>query len=129
MSVFLYCSTYLQCCSRWGEGDSGGTCYDRRRAEALGPVRNPVLQDRVAPLLSWFQPLPNHQPIGGSDPNHQGICSPPRAELCIPGYQCAVTDVQFVCVSSSVLIPVKFKFSRVEGLEISLTQPGWWPAL
>jgi len=22
---------------------------------------------------------PNHQPIGGSDPNHQGIWSPPRA--------------------------------------------------
>jgi hypothetical protein len=24
---------------------------------------------------------PNHQPIGGSDPNHQGIWSPPRAGL------------------------------------------------
>jgi hypothetical protein len=31
---------------------------------------NPKLQG------GWCKP--NHQPIGGSDPNHQGIWSPPR---------------------------------------------------
>jgi hypothetical protein len=25
----------------------------------------------------------NHQPIGGSDPNHQGIWNPPRAKACV----------------------------------------------
>jgi hypothetical protein len=52
----------------------------------LGPVRNPVLEHRVAPCFPWFLSFgnrtqnsrvagarPNHQPIGGSDPNHQGI--------------------------------------------------------
>jgi hypothetical protein len=34
---------------------------------------NPKLQG------GWCKP--NHQPIGGSDPNHQGIWSPPRAGL------------------------------------------------
>ena len=34
---------------------------------------NPTLQG------GWCKP--NHQPIGGSDPNHQGIWSPPRAGL------------------------------------------------
>ena len=66
-------------------------CYKRRRAEAC--VRNPVLEHRVrlfslVPLVWELNPKllsrvagarPDHQPIGGSDPNHQGIWSPPRA--------------------------------------------------
>jgi hypothetical protein len=39
----------------------------------LGWESNPKLQG------GWCKP--NHQPIGGSDPNHQGIWSPPRAGL------------------------------------------------
>ena len=65
MSVFLYCSTYLQCCSRWGEGDSGGTCYDRRRAEALGPVRNPVLQHSTGFDVGPLPPRSSSPPVAG----------------------------------------------------------------
>jgi hypothetical protein len=36
---------------------------------------NPKLQG------GWCKP--NHQPIGGSDPNHQGIWSPKWAEACV----------------------------------------------
>ena len=65
-------------------------CYERRRAEACvdesahhalvnaGVVLsfgNRTQNSRVAGARS------NHQPIGGSDPNHQGIWSPPRAGL------------------------------------------------
>jgi hypothetical protein len=78
-------------------------CYE------IGPVRNSVLQHRVAPCFSlvplvwelnpklqggWCKP--NHQPIGGSDPNHQGIWSPPRAGpgtyhmcICVCVYYCS----------------------------------------
>ena len=58
----------------------------------LGPVRNPVLQHRMAPCFPWFLSFgnltqnsraagarPNLQPIGGSDPNHLGIWCPPSA--------------------------------------------------
>ena len=77
-------------------------CYERRRAEAC--VRNPVLEHRVrlfslVPLVWELNPKllsrvagarPDHQPIGGSDPNHQGIWSPPRAARAAKGGPCTV---------------------------------------
>jgi hypothetical protein len=76
-----YCRTNYKAVRVGGGGTVEDMCYER-----LGPVRNPVLSDRVAPCFPWFLSFgnrtqisrvagarPNHQPIGGSDPNHQGI--------------------------------------------------------
>ena len=56
-----------------GRGMVENMCYEIRRAVVpLVWESNPKLQAGARP---------NHQPIGGSDPNHQGIWSPPRAGL------------------------------------------------
>jgi hypothetical protein len=64
----------------WGGGGIWeDMCYERRRAEACVDwflsFGNRTQNSRVAGAR------PNQQPIGGSDPNHQGIWSPPRAGL------------------------------------------------
>ena len=87
----------------------------QRRIEVLvmGPVRNPVLSQRVR--LFSLLPLvwesnqnsrvagarPNQQPIGGSDPNHGGILSPPRA----------VRWVKLVCVCFITAGPITKLFA------------------
>ena len=47
-------------------------CYERLRADGFS-FGNRTQISRVA---GWCKP--NHQPIGGSDPNHQGIWNPGR---------------------------------------------------
>ena len=73
-------------------------CYERRRAD--GTREEPGTLTQGAPVFPGSSRLgiepktpgwlvqPNHQPIGGSDPNHQGIWSPPRAGLCFIGCVC-----------------------------------------
>ena len=87
----------------WGEGDSGGHVLRETTSRGLcglvcpsrtGTREEPGSSTQGGALLSlvplvwesnpklqggWCKP--NHQPIGGSDPNHQGIWSPPRAGL------------------------------------------------
>jgi len=87
----------------WGEGDSGGHVLRETTSRGLcGLVRPSNAGTREEPgtltqggALFSLVPLvwesnpklqggwckPNHQPIGGSDPNHQRIWSPPRAGL------------------------------------------------
>ena len=64
----------LVCPSRTGTREEPGTLTLGGVLFSLVPLvweSNPKLQG------GWRKP--NHQPIGGSDPNHQGIWSPPRA--------------------------------------------------
>ena len=76
---------HTQVCDRW-----------TRTREGARPVRNPVLSHWVrlfslVPLVWESNPnllgdwcisaRPNHKSIEGSDPNHQGIWSPPRTGL------------------------------------------------
>ena len=60
----------------FGTREEPGTLTQSGAPSSLVPLvweSNPKLQG------GWCKP--NHQPIGGSDPNHQGIWSPPRAGL------------------------------------------------
>jgi hypothetical protein len=78
--VCLLLQDLVQICLHGGGGGIWeDMCYERRRAEACVDwflsFGNRTQNSRVAGAR------PNQQPIGGSDPNHQGIWSPPRAGL------------------------------------------------
>jgi hypothetical protein len=79
-----YCSTCYKAV-RVGGGGQWRTCGTR---EEPGTLTQGGALFSLVPLVWESNPelqggwcKPNHQPIGGSDPNHQGIWSPPRAGL------------------------------------------------
>jgi hypothetical protein len=75
--AFVYCcSTYYKAVRVGGTREEPGTLTQGGVLFSLVPLvweLSPKLQG------GWYKP--NHQPIGGSDPNHQGIWSPRRAGL------------------------------------------------
>jgi hypothetical protein len=82
MCVFYYCRTYYKAV-RVGGGGEWRTCAMRddepRPVWMSLPITHWFLVWESNPKLQGGWCKPNHQPIGGSDPNHQGIWSPPRA--------------------------------------------------
>ena len=97
--LFITLPQYLiQSCARGGRSIVENMCYEIRRAEALvcetreepGTLTQGGALFSLGPLVWESNPKlqggwckPNHQPIGGSDPNHQGIWSSPTAGLCV----------------------------------------------
>jgi hypothetical protein len=80
-----YCSTYYKAVRGGGGGGGGGEHGTRVEP---GTLTHGGALFSLVPLVWESNPnlhggwcKPNHQPIGGSDPNHQGIWSPPRAGL------------------------------------------------
>ena len=88
--LFITLLQYLiQSCARGGRSIVENMCYEIRRAEALvcetreepGTLTQGGALFSLVPLVWESNPKlqggwckPNHQPIGGSDPNHQGVC-------------------------------------------------------
>ena len=79
----LLLQNLVQSCSRGGGEDSGGHVLRETTSRGLCglvcPSRTGSSRLGIEPKTPGWLVQPNHQPIGGSDPNHQGIWSPPRA--------------------------------------------------